>query len=552
MPLRAGTKVETRKKGPGFFSGIIVEAAGRKKWIVNVLSPNDGAIIAVKTVSSGQLREVYNDESGDKLLKSKSSSPALIPSIYKSNKKTNWNKNSDKKSNDNQGYQELLSDEDEKDKGETECGQQNSTELQEKEAQQVHEEEEQQQLENVDHEQEGMENMESQGVESSDDSSISDENKNDNLNPTSTSIGTNDNAISQDENIDRILLCDDPVHHNIGSYDVEDSEILQQTRSEKYKREKQELLDSNWKVDVDANYNCKGAPKPIMAVCGANVICKHGTRYEGHNGVLIERIGRGKWIVEIEIDQGVERQQMISRHFEVISDPSSLYTWKIVEDIEENCFKTVEEYTNIGVVGFDPSLLADESNEDAFFKLFQYLWPGEWKHQLKQCNLKIQNSKRSNPAKYSRVKLVSEKEWWTFIGIIIYGGAVGKGGSKLYEKKQRGISSPINIGKDGLDIMSYKRLNEIREFFPFSFHDAEAKKKGDEWYQIGLLVDGFNYNRKHTIASSSTITFDESMAAWKPRTTALGGLPNLSFVKRKPRPIGTEFKNAACTVLGEH
>ena len=27
------------------------------------------------------------------------------------------------------------------------------------------------------------------------------------------------------------------------------------------------------------------------------------------------------------------------------------------------------------------------------------------------------------------------------------------------------------------------------------------------------------------------------------RTTATGGLPNISFIKRKPEPLGTEFKN---------
>jgi len=249
----------------------------------------------------------------------------------------------------------------------------------------------------------------------------------------------------------------------------------------------------------------------------------------------------------VEFDKIPERQQMTSRQFNVICDPNSTYTWKIVEDMEENSFNAVEEYTNIGVVGFDPSLL---EGKDGYFKLFQYLWPGKWKDQLQQMNIKIQDSKKSNSSKYSQVKLVSQHELWKFIGIIIYGGAVGKGGIELYEKEQRGISPPINIGTGGLDIMSYQRLNEIKEFFPFSFHDTEAEKKGDEWYKIGLLVDGFNYNRKQTIASSCTYTLDESMSAFKPRTSAFGRLPNISLRQRKPRQIGTEFKDIACTVIG--
>ncbi len=40
------------------------------------------------------------------------------------------------------------------------------------------------------------------------------------------------------------------------------------------------------------------------------------------------------------------------------------------------------------------------------------------------------------------------------------------------------------------------------------------------------------------------------MSAWRPRTTALGGLPNISFVVRKPEPLGTEFKTCACPITG--
>jgi hypothetical protein len=38
---------------------------------------------------------------------------------------------------------------------------------------------------------------------------------------------------------------------------------------------------------------------------------------------------------------------------------------------------------------------------------------------------------------------------------------------------------------------------------------------------------------------------DESMSAWRPRTTKHGGLPHISFVMQKPEPLGTEFKTAA-------
>ena len=39
------------------------------------------------------------------------------------------------------------------------------------------------------------------------------------------------------------------------------------------------------------------------------------------------------------------------------------------------------------------------------------------------------------------------------------------------------------------------------------------------------------------------------MSAFRPRTTARGGLPNISFVKRKPKPMGTELR---CAADGRH
>lgn len=39
---------------------------------------------------------------------------------------------------------------------------------------------------------------------------------------------------------------------------------------------------------------------------------------------------------------------------------------------------------------------------------------------------------------------------------------------------------------------------------------------------------------------------DESMSAFRPRTTTTGNLPHLSFVLRKPENLGTEMKNSVC------
>ena len=38
------------------------------------------------------------------------------------------------------------------------------------------------------------------------------------------------------------------------------------------------------------------------------------------------------------------------------------------------------------------------------------------------------------------------------------------------------------------------------------------------------------------------LVMDESMSAWGPQTTTTGGLPNISFVQRKPEPLGIEYE----------
>ena len=33
------------------------------------------------------------------------------------------------------------------------------------------------------------------------------------------------------------------------------------------------------------------------------------------------------------------------------------------------------------------------------------------------------------------------------------------------------------------------------------------------------------------------------MSAWRPKTSKFGGLPNITYEQRKPKPLGTMFKN---------
>jgi hypothetical protein len=210
------------------------------------------------------------------------------------------------------------------------------------------------------------------------------------------------------------------------------------------------------------------------------------------------------------------------------------------------------------VIGFDfnsfKETKANNENENGnYFKLVEHLWPGIWTKQLKQMNNEIR--KRNNYAGSNRkIREVSKNEWWVFIGILVLGGAIGRGGDRLWGKDDGlSFSQAINLGPgpNGQDVMSKFRFNQIKELFPHAFSDLSAKGKDNPWAPITPFVSGYNKNRSERLASSKTKVIDESMCPWKPRTTETGCLPSLSFVPRKPDPVGTEFKDAACAQTGK-
>ena len=61
------------------------------------------------------------------------------------------------------------------------------------------------------------------------------------------------------------------------------------------------------------------------------------------------------------------------------------------------------------------------------------------------------------------------------------------------------------------------------------------------------MLDGFNQVRKKEVRCSGKLNPDESMFAWKGKS-GVGGIPHLSFIKRKPKPLGLELK---CVCDGE-
>jgi hypothetical protein len=64
------------------------------------------------------------------------------------------------------------------------------------------------------------------------------------------------------------------------------------------------------------------------------------------------------------------------------------------------------------------------------------------------------------------------------------------------------------------------------------------KKDTDPWFKFSGAIEEFNDIRRNELCCSLWISVDETMSAWRPRKTATGGLPNISFIVRKPELLG--------------
>ena len=71
-----------------------------------------------------------------------------------------------------------------------------------------------------------------------------------------------------------------------------------------------------------------------------------------------------------------------------------------------------------------------------------------------------------------------------------------------------------------------------------------------EWWRARLLIDGFNEACSNIVTSYLKVGY-ESMSSLQFCTTSKGDLPQLSYVFRKPGPLGTELNTVSCFATGD-
>jgi hypothetical protein len=134
-------------------------------------------------------------------------------------------------------------------------------------------------------------------------------------------------------------------------------------------------------------------------------------------------------------------------------------------------------------------------------------------------------------------KPVCKQEWVTFWGLVIGARQFHVRGKDLWETQAGGLQPAPDFGR----FMTFSRFSLIREMVKWSKANVDAQPT-DPWCMFWAMTADFNATRATNVNMQLVQVLDESMCNWQPRKDKLGGLPNISYVQRKPRPLGTEWK----------
>lgn len=248
---------------------------------------------------------------------------------------------------------------------------------------------------------------------------------------------------------------------------------------------------------------------------------------------------------------GIDKVYLLGEKVTVKSTAGPTLTWKVIneESLSEERVELPDEFQTVGVFGFDfqhhPIRYGKRNckTRGNYLKLLLHLWPGDWRTQLKQLNVMVRNDnklkRKSNKREYQPP--ISENEFWIWWGLLLVARVHGRIG-KIWDTVD---PAGVDFRVDYAQYMPQHRFQFIRHYMSYVFCDPKAKGE-DDWWQVIGGINAFNENRKRTVCSSALKVLDESMSAFKPRTTKTGNLPHLSYIFRKPEPLGTEFKVTAC------
>ena len=130
---------------------------------------------------------------------------------------------------------------------------------------------------------------------------------------------------------------------------------------------------------------------------------------------------------------------------------------------------------------------------------------------------------RNGPKRY--IKHVMVSEYYSFIAIMLIASVVHGSGTMLWKQRPESILTSKLVAK----FMSKRRFKEIRRFISFVMCEPDLEDK-DAWWRVSSFIEEYNKQRMEHVTTSNWKTIDESMCAFRPRTSKTGGLPHITYI----------------------
>ena len=139
-------------------------------------------------------------------------------------------------------------------------------------------------------------------------------------------------------------------------------------------------------------------------------------------------------------------------------------------------------------------------------------------------------------------KKMDEAEFWRLLGIIYTLTCTISKRRDLWSLQDGIFPTPRFGSRYGISRQRFEVLLRYLRFCP----PEEFESTQGRWAPVRRLVDGFNKRRAETLYPSWSICVDESISAWRGKDCS-DGMPHVTKIKGKPKGVGAELKDAACS-----
>ena len=204
------------------------------------------------------------------------------------------------------------------------------------------------------------------------------------------------------------------------------------------------------------------------------------------------------------------------------------------EETPEEVREDKEKDEDVGLKNFNFCLnevldLRGRQSRINFLKLLFAFLPGNIYHLLLKMNARIEEDNKDR--RKDRVLPVCPREFAVFLGVMFVPVMEGKKGKDLWMGNcddGEGYRSQIDVSR----FMTKHRHSQLRKYFSYLYAN-EAKRTTDPWWMATDAISAFNHNRRESFSQSQYEVIDESMSAFRPRTTKTGKLFHLFYMHDK-------------------